>query len=71
MGEDSYDDLTNGQKALVNAYRASQLQSVQERKSHAYRDCKVNLYDTFGKFCQMVNIKNVKPIFNVTDKKYI
>ena len=32
---------------------------------------KVNLYDTFGKFCQMVNIKNVKPIFNVTDKKYI
>lgn len=46
MGEDSYKDLTNSQKALVNAYRASQLQSVQERKSHAYRDCKVNLYDT-------------------------
>ena len=36
MGEDSYNDLTNSQKALVNAYRASQLQSVQERKSHAY-----------------------------------
>ena len=32
---------------------------------------KVNLYDVFGQFCQMVNIKNVKPIFNVTDKKYI
>lgn len=32
---------------------------------------KVQLYNTFGKFCQMVNIKNVKPIFNVTDKKYI
>ena len=32
---------------------------------------KVNLYDTFGKFCQMVNIKNVKPIFNITDKKYV
>ena len=32
---------------------------------------KVSLYDTFGKFCQMVNIKNVKPIFNETDKKYI
>lgn len=32
---------------------------------------KVHLYDTFGKFCQMVNIKNVKPIFNETDKKYI
>ena len=32
---------------------------------------KVYLYNTFGKFCQMVNIKNVKPIFNMTDKKYI
>lgn len=32
---------------------------------------KVHLYNTFGKFCQMVNIKNVKPIFNETDKKYI
>jgi len=32
---------------------------------------KVQLYNTFGKFCQMVNIKNVKPIFNETDKKYI
>jgi len=32
---------------------------------------KVQLYDTFGKFCQMVNIKNVKPIFNETDKRYI
>lgn len=32
---------------------------------------KVQLYDTFGKFCQMVNIKNVKPIFNETDKKYL
>jgi hypothetical protein len=32
---------------------------------------KVKLYNTFGEFCQMVNIKNVKPIFNETDKKYI
>lgn len=32
---------------------------------------KVQLYDTFGQFCQMVNIKNVKPIFNETDKRYI
>ena len=32
---------------------------------------KVQLYDTFGKFCQMVNIKNVKPIYNQTDKKYV
>ena len=32
---------------------------------------KVQLYDTFGKFCQMVNIKNVKAIFNETDKKYV
>ena len=46
MGEDSYNDLTNGQKALVNAYRASKQQSVEDRKSHAFRDCKVNLYDT-------------------------
>lgn len=32
---------------------------------------KVQLYNTFGQFCQMVNIKNVKPIFNETDKKYM
>lgn len=32
---------------------------------------KVSLYDTFGKFCQMVNIKNVKAIFNETDKRYV
>ena len=32
---------------------------------------KVKLYNTFGEFCQMVNIKNVKPIFNETDKKYM
>ena len=32
---------------------------------------KVQLYNTFGQFCQMVNIKNVKPIFNETDKRYI
>jgi len=32
---------------------------------------KVSLYTTFGKFCQMVNIKNVKPIFNETDKKFM
>ena len=32
---------------------------------------KVQLYDTFGRFCQMVNIKNIKPIFNETDKKYV
>jgi aspartyl/asparaginyl-tRNA synthetase len=32
---------------------------------------KVQLYNTFGQFCQLVNIKNVKPIFNETDKKYV
>lgn len=32
---------------------------------------KISLYDMFGKFCKMVNIKNVKPIYNETDKKYI
>ena len=32
---------------------------------------KVAIHDTFGKFCQWVNIKNVKPIFNETDKKYV
>ena len=32
---------------------------------------KVQLYNTFGQFCQMVNIKNVKPIFNETDRKYM
>ena len=28
-------------------------------------------YDTFGKFCKWANIKNIKPIFCETDKKYI
>lgn len=32
---------------------------------------KVSLYDMFGQFCKMVNIKNVKPIYNETDRKYI
>jgi len=32
---------------------------------------KIKLYNTFGQFCKMVNIKNVKPIFNETDKKYV
>ena len=32
---------------------------------------KIKLYTTFGQFCKMVNIKNVKPIFNETDKKFI
>ena len=32
---------------------------------------KVQLYNTFGEFCQMVNIKNVKPIFNKKKKKYV
>ena len=32
---------------------------------------KIQLYNTFGQFCKMVNIKNVKPIFNETDKRYI
>ena len=32
---------------------------------------KVQLYNTFGKFCKLVNIKNVKPIFDETNKKYI
>jgi len=32
---------------------------------------KVQLYNVFGEFCKMVNIKNVKPIFNETDKKYV
>lgn len=32
---------------------------------------KVQLYNTFGQFCQMVNIKNVKPIFNETDRRYV
>ena len=32
---------------------------------------KVAIHDTFGKFCQWVNIKNLKPIYSETDKKYI
>ena len=32
---------------------------------------KVPLHDMFFNFCQWVNIKNVKPIYNETDKKYI
>lgn len=32
---------------------------------------KVQIYNAFGEFCQMVNIKNVKPIFNETDRRYV
>lgn len=32
---------------------------------------RVQLYDTFGKFCKWANIKNIKPIFCETDKRYI
>jgi len=32
---------------------------------------KVAIHNTFGKFCQWVNIKNLKPIFNETDKRYV
>lgn len=32
---------------------------------------RVKMYNTFGKFCQWANIKNCKPIFNLTDKKYL
>ena len=32
---------------------------------------KVAIHNTFGEFCQWVNIKNIKPIYNETDKKYI
>ena len=32
---------------------------------------KVAIHNTFGKFCQWVNIKNLKPIYSETDKKYI
>lgn len=32
---------------------------------------RVKLYNTFGKFCQWVGIKDVKPIYCVTDKKYM
>lgn len=32
---------------------------------------KVAIHDMFGQFCQWVNIKNIKPIYNETDKKYV
>lgn len=32
---------------------------------------RVKMYDTFGKFCQWANIKHCKPIFNMTDNKYV
>lgn len=32
---------------------------------------KVPLHDMFFNFCQWVNIKNVKPIYNETDKRFI
>ena len=32
---------------------------------------RVKMYDTFGKFCQWANINNCKPIFNLTDKRYM
>lgn len=32
---------------------------------------RVKMYNMFGEFCQWANIKNCKPIFCETDKKYI
>lgn len=32
---------------------------------------RVQLYDVFGNFCKWANIKNIKPIFCETDKRYI
>lgn len=32
---------------------------------------RVQAYNTFGEFCQWVGIKDCKPIFNATDKKYM
>ena len=32
---------------------------------------RVKMYDTFGKFCQWANVKNCKPIFCETDKRYV
>ena len=32
---------------------------------------RVQIHDTFGKFCQWVNIKNLKPIYNETDKRFV
>lgn len=32
---------------------------------------RVQAYNTFGEFCQWVGIKDCKPIFNATDKKYV
>ncbi len=32
---------------------------------------RVQMYDLFGKFCSWAHIKNVKPIFCETDKRYI
>lgn len=32
---------------------------------------RVKAYDVFGKFAQWCNIKNCKPIFNITDERYM
>ena len=32
---------------------------------------RVQAYNTFGEFCQWIGIKDCKPIFNATDKKYM
>lgn len=32
---------------------------------------RVKAYNTFGEFCQWVGLKHVKPIYNLTDKRYV
>ena len=39
--------------------------------NETYKLGRAKAYNMFGKFCQWVGIKHVKPIFCLTDKKYV
>ena len=65
--EISFKDKTNGMEFKMIKHKGKIYYILLIEKYYP----KVALHDMFFNFCQWVNIKNVKPIFNETDKKYM
>lgn len=76
QNEELLDELGGGSVTLTDADN-TQFKMIRHKGKTYYMLIidkylpKVQLYTTFGKFCQQVNIKNCKPIYSITDKKYI
>ena len=70
-------NMDNGNEITIKDKRGNELKMVKHKGKVCYILIineylpKVKLHDMFGNFCQWVNIKNVKPIYCETDKKYI